>query len=525
VTTLQQMSEEQLARQPAQGGALTKKRALRWLVPSLADVLFIALFAWLLAGAGATGLLSDGDVGWHIRTGDYILEHRSVPRTDLFTFTKPGAPWFAWEWLSDVMLALLHGWMGLKGVVLIAAVVLAAWPVVVLRHALWRGANVWMAVTFGLLAVGSSSIHYLARPHVFTLLFTAVAAWLIDADRRRASSRILWLVPLSLLWTNLHGGFGLVVALAVLTSIGSALEAWAGQVPWKQSLRYAGLAAVCGTISIANPYGLQLHAHIFSYLQSDWIRRVVDEFKAPDFRSESLLQYELVLFVALIATGLLLSRKRFVPALWIVAFAHLSLSSVRHVPVFMIVATPIVAEVASTIWSGFAARAGSRSVFAILDRIGADARAGFGRLTVWPLLAVMGCAGAGDIVRWPRDFPAERFPVKMVRSHAEMLAGGRVLTIDQWGDYLIYAHYPRQRVFADGRSDFLGPELGNEYLRAMQGHYGWQTTLDRHAVDTALLPATGPLSTVLKLTPGWRVVADDSRTILFTRIAPLPHVP
>jgi hypothetical protein len=525
VATLQQISTEQLAENPARAGAPRQSGGGRWWAPSLADVLFIALFAWLLAGSGAEGLLSDGDVGWHIRAGDYILEHRSVPRTDLFTFTKPGAPWFAWEWLSDVLLALLHGWMGLKGVVLMAAVVLAAWPVVVLRHALWRGANVWMAVTFGLLAVGSSTIHYLARPHVFTLLFTAVAAWLIDADRRRASPRILWLVPLSLVWTNVHGGFGLVVVLAALTAIGSALEAWVGQVPWRQSARYTGLAVVCGATSIVNPYGLQLHAHIFSYLQSDWIRRVVDEFKAPDFRSESLLQYQVVLFTALIVTGLLLSRKRFVSALWIVAFAHLSLSSVRHVPVFMIIATPIVAEVASTVWAGFAARAGRGSVFAILDGIGADSRAGFVKLTVWPLLAVIACANAGDIVRWPRDFPAERFPVKLIHSNAEMLAGGRVLTVDQWADYLIYVHYPRQRVFADGRSDFLGPELGDEYLRAMEGHHGWQQTLDGHAVDTVLLPATGPLSTVLKLTAGWRVVADDGRTILFARIHPQPHIP
>src|ERR1039457_5212 len=82
---------------------LTATAAGRWLVPSLSDLFFITLFLWLFVagGDGWHGLLLDGDIGWHIRTGEYILDHGAVPKTDLFTFTKPGAPWFAWEWLSD----------------------------------------------------------------------------------------------------------------------------------------------------------------------------------------------------------------------------------------------------------------------------------------------------------------------------------------------------------------------------------------------------------------------------------------
>jgi hypothetical protein len=82
---------------------------------------------------------------------------------------------------------------------------------------------------------------------------------------------------------------------------------------------------------------------------------------------------------------------------------------------------------------------------------------------------------------------------------------------------LIYTYYPRQRIFADGRSDFLGPELGEEYLRATQGQFGWERTLDRFAVDSVLAPVEWPLAALLKATPGWEVVADNGRAILFTR--------
>ena len=64
-------------------------------MPSLADFFFAALLAWLFLGGGGKTLLGDGDTGWHIRTGDYILANHTVPHKDLFTFTKPEEAWFA----------------------------------------------------------------------------------------------------------------------------------------------------------------------------------------------------------------------------------------------------------------------------------------------------------------------------------------------------------------------------------------------------------------------------------------------
>ena len=62
---------------------------------------------WLfVAGAGWSVLLADGDTGWHIRAGEFILDTGAVPRTDLFSYSKAGAPWYAWEWLADVVFAL-----------------------------------------------------------------------------------------------------------------------------------------------------------------------------------------------------------------------------------------------------------------------------------------------------------------------------------------------------------------------------------------------------------------------------------
>lgn len=487
----------------------------RWLVPSLTDLFFVALVVWLFVagGDGWKGLLLDGDVGWHIRTGEFILDHHTVPKTDLFSFTRPDAPWFAWEWGSDVLLGIAHRMAGLKGVVFPAGIIIALWPVVLLRQALWRGANAWPALAVTLLGTGAASIHFLARPHVFTLLFTTVSVWMIEADLRRPSRRVWWLVPLSAVWANLHGGFLVLVMLLGLAAAGSVPEGW------RSARRYALLTTACAAVSLVNPYGWGLHTHIVEYLRSDWIRNAVQEFRAPDFRSENLLQYEFLLLVGVMAAGWLFRRRRFVNALWILAFAHLSLTSVRHVPVYIAVAGPILAEAATHLLSWFSARSVRGSAVRILESLGFEIVRGFRRTTVWGVLFLIGFVMLASPGQWPLDFPPVHFPVKTVHAYRDLLAHSRVLTDDQWADYLLYLSYPDQRVFADGRSDFYGPEVGDEYIRTTQGDYRWRSTLDRYQVDAVLAPVSWPLATILKTDPAWRVISDDGKAILFTRSA------
>src|ERR1700730_5102109 len=110
-------------------------------VPSLAELVFVQL---LLVKFGAAqswhALLFDGDVGWHIRTGASILQSGAVPVRDLFSFSRPDQPWFAWEWLADVTFALLHDWGGLTAVAGFTAVVLCFSAALLFYWLLRRGA-------------------------------------------------------------------------------------------------------------------------------------------------------------------------------------------------------------------------------------------------------------------------------------------------------------------------------------------------------------------------------------------------
>jgi hypothetical protein len=128
----------------------------------------------------------------------------------------------------------------------------------------------------------------------------------------------------------------------------------------------------------------------------------------------------------------------------------------------------------------------------------------------------------GSPIPWPHDFPELLFPTKLVHAHAAQILNSRVLTTDQWADYLIYTN-PQQKVFADGRSDFYGPEIGNAYLGLRGGQADWQQVMDRYGFNLALLPSDDAIVQLLKQSPNWKVAdIDDKRILLVRDSSPVP---
>src|SRR5215813_2912362 len=89
----------------------------RFWLPSVADIFFLCPFLFL-ALKGGSNLLNDADTGYHIRTGEYIIRNLTVPQYDIFSNIEPPLPWVAHEWLSEVIMALVHRFSGLTGVVI-----------------------------------------------------------------------------------------------------------------------------------------------------------------------------------------------------------------------------------------------------------------------------------------------------------------------------------------------------------------------------------------------------------------------
>jgi len=480
----------------------------RLLMPSPLDVFFgILLLAAFAHPQGLRSLLSDGDTGWHIRAGELVLSTGHAPVTDPFSFSRAQQPWFAWEWLADVAFAEAWRWRGLAAVAWLAGATLALAATALLAYILRRGCGLWIGLAATMAAASASSIHYLARPHVFSILFYTLALWLLSEDRERRRPFLWLLVPMTALWTNLHAGF-----VAWLATLGLLLLVCGLTRDWSGVRRYGVLLSLCSLASLLNPYGWHLHLHIARYLNSPWILDHVQEFQSPQIRSEGM-----IVFALLLLSGAAVAPRgdRF-EALLVLVWGFLALRSARHVPFFAIAAAPILASGAAAYWGNLASHASRRSPIGIFWELAQE----FGRrprASIWlPVSAALGL-----LLAPPASFPDTLFPVRAVERNLQTLSPPAVpphiLTSDQWADYLIFRLYPQQRVFFDGRSDFFGAVIGSDYRKLLGCEKPWRELLDRYQFDLALLPREWALNNALEREPGWRQVYADRVAVLYAR--------
>ena len=516
----------------------TRSQFVLKLMPSFADFAFLMPMAFLFGRmAGAKTLLGDCDTGWHIRTGQWIAANHGVPARDIFSFSKPGDPWYAWEWLSDVLFAWINSHGGLRALVVFAILLLCVTFSILYRQ-VRRNSNAITAIFLTMIAAAASSIHWLARPHLFTLLFVALFYNALE-NIRAGKTRIgripyLALFPLvTVLWTNLHGGFFVGILLIGAYGVAELLQFFlAADVDRRAQARakYRGYflsAAGCLAASLINPYTYRLHVHLAEYIRDPWNAQHIAEFLSPSFHHPTALFFEALLVLAAVTGFWNLSRGRLTEPILLGMWGHAALLAARNIPIFAILTAPAAAAMIqswldnSEKWqvAGWARRAAEKFRRIALQTAEMEA---VGR---WHLVSVLGVVLVAAVI-WaphpPKKFRAEFDPDYYPAGALATLrsdASARIFTNDEWGDYLIWSLYPTNRVFVDGRSDFYGDDFEAQYVDVLNVRTGWEKTLSRFGVDTILLPPDAPLAGALKESSRWRVVYDDGISLVFRNSA------
>ncbi len=508
--------------------AVAPAAVLRWF-PSLRDAAWLmpVIFLFLrLEGIGF--LLGDGDTGWHLRAGEWILQNSRVPATDLFSFTRPGEPWFAWEWLWDLLFGWLHLNFGMGAVLVASLALVCATSYLIYRESSRLSGNYFLAFGVTFLAAAGSSIHWLARPHLVTLLFTAISVILLNRAAEGRTRLLAWLPALTVLWVNLHGGFFVLWTLLLAHLASAGLNAFldrrsilSSAKPWALTL------AGCAVASFLNPYGWRLHRHIFGYLGASYHREQIQEFLSISFHHAAAYYFAAMLLLAGVTVLWALERRRLADAFILVGWGWLALYAARNIPIFLICAAPLAALALRDRLERLAASASrlapavrsffeAHREFALLE---APARTPWLPTLVLAGLALLAAApaSAGPLRNQydPKDYPEKALPVLR-----ELGPEIRLFTNDEWGDFLLYRLWPEHRVFIDGRSDFYGHKLGEDMGRVLQARHDWAEILARYQIGAVLLRAGDPLASVLKLSPGWRLLHDDGAALVFQSVSP-----
>jgi hypothetical protein len=312
--------------------------------PRLSFFLFFAL--WLvLMQTGRHAMFRDPGTYWHIVMGDIIISSRAVPHTDGFSFTREGQPWIADQWLAEIAMAVINRAAGWDGLLTITAAILAGVYTFIATRLLRAGVHWLITGAIMALAILASSHQFHVRPLIFTLAgITITYSLLLEIDAGRKSPHCCWLlVPLFVLWTNLHGGVLLGLAVVIWCSLGWLLEqAMLKKSPLgglKQALEIIALLVVLTLCTLINPYGLAL--------PQSWLETL--SMPLPDLIQEHARLYPLspiglaTLGLTAIYTVILLgtlshSNKRSFTWLVPLLCATLALQRIRNTPLFAITA-------------------------------------------------------------------------------------------------------------------------------------------------------------------------------------------
>ena len=503
----------------------------------------------------------DPDLWWHLRTGQWIVETGHVPHTDPFSFTRAGHPWVPHEWLSDVVFYELWKHGGAATLIVFSAIVTTAGFMLLYLRCLAYGAKSHWAAAATALGALAAAPSWGVRPQMFTFTLASLLLWLIESGEH-LPRRLLWIPPLFLLWLNLHAGFALAPVLLLAYGAGLMIETALGDTPWPQArpvaVRVLLLLLVCSALVPLNPSGAQLYRYPFDTLLSSGMRSLIGEWHSPDFHEwlygPLLLVWLLLLTFASRVRGYgaepALSGAegprptgRVILPLLVTGFA--ALDAVRHIPIFVLVAIPVLAaslsvtSKSSLIWPLRPAPSRLRSLFN-------------GAVVI--LMAVFALARWISLAQTQDAREAEQFPVKA----AAFLRSGdypqKVFVYYDWGGYAIWKLYPQYRVFVDGRADLYGSDLHRHDLHSHDLHShdlhsndlhthdlrrddllhqfqtavdlqtGWRDVLQNWALEAVLIPPTCALAQALQLDPEWHVIFSDSKAIVLLRKPQPPTV-
>ena len=512
------------------------KRWLQFVVPSVPDLLFAALLLGLSCGAGGRLLLRDSDIGWHIRNGEQILVSHAIPHVDSFSSTMSGHSWYAWEWLYDAFIAAVHHVFGLNGVVFCTAAIIAATFVLTLHFMLRRGGNLIVAFFLLILSLGASAVHFLARPHVLSWLFTVIWFELLDsaASNDESRNRLYWLPGLTVLWVNVHGGFVLGIALLAIYLVAGGIE-YLSHHERHQELasglkRLGSVTALTFAASFINPYGYHLHVHIYRYLSDRFLMSQISEFLSPDFHGAAQQCFAVLLILTIMV--LASARQRLAPSRVLVLLfaAYSGFYATRNLPtsslLIVLIIAPLLSNTVAQAGESSTVAAWLRSLLLRLDSFGSRMRkvdlAFRGHLWIVLICALgvwacmrQGRLGATRLINAYWD--EQRFPVEAVSYISDHHIREPIFSLDYWGGYLIYRLYPETKVVIDDRHDLYGAQLIKDYLKIVLVQPAWEKQLDQMGVEWILAPRWSSLANMLRLTPKWTAVHEDGTAVVFHR--------
>ena len=467
-------------------------------------ITFSALFAMAVRTA------ADTDMYWHLRTGQFILQTRSVPMSDPFSWTAVGTPWVDVHWLSQVVLYVTYALAGYAGLsLLVAALVVVAFVFV------WKqmeGGPLLRAFIVVLAAAVAAAV-WTPRSQMATFVLTPVVAYLVYLYKWKQIDR-LWLIPLVfVLWVNMHGGYisGFMLLGAVLAGeIANHVLGFGGPevLSWKRWRKLLIITLISGAALLINPYTVNALVLPFKTVNIGVLQDFIQEWASPNFHE--LYQQPLVwmLLLTLVIIGWSGRRLDASDAAVMVVFAYISFLAQRNIGLFALVCAPVLSRHAAALIGQY--HRGQRPMPRGVPWLN------------WIVLIVIGLAVLFKVIL-PITPTAQKqaedklLPVGAANWMVENHPAGQLFNSYNWGGYLLWRLWPEYPIYTDGRTDVYDNAFLQEYLKIVTGQLDAPAVFDERGIKVVIIEPESPLGLQLLKSGRWQAAYRDERAVVYVR--------
>ncbi len=459
-------------------------------------------------------LLYDQDTYWHLAAGQLILDNGYIPTTDPFSFTAEGQRWLLLSWAWDALLAQFYRWQGMFGIVYMSALVYAVTLTLCFTTARDKSGDVIAAMLATILVM--LGIELYARPQEITFLMVmAFAALLQPAVLKQYRREAAIAFPLLMvIWVNFHGAF--TAGFVIL-----GMHWLAAQIMQKRKDRnyFAYIIGACFIASLLNPYGIYAWRGV-AWAVSGFSKELIVEWSGLRFSLMMLLtKLFIVLFVVLVPP----TDRRFTLGERLVAYAwlFLGLSSIRHLPIFYLVASPMLAVALKSWLQSGEKRDPWPPLQELADKVMQVAPLMTTRVLALCFIALFcllapapgmkALLGADDY----RPQQALQEEAVWIRNN---MPNGRFLNHYNVGGALIHGSV---KTFVDARAEAaFPPAVLADYLTFHYGEEGWDKLLDKYRISGAVIPKTDPaMVDRFRNRSGWRLAFTGKDALVFLRVS------
>lgn len=452
----------------------------------------------------------DVDIWWHLKVGDWIIEHVAVPHTGILSRTAAARPWVAYSWGYEVMLSRAYAWFGLVGIgafgTLLTLMVTYALYWMLRRLSL----QFWPALTLSAVACGAFLFNGMPRPFFFSIaLYCVTLTLILEAERDRHVQLLYWLPPIFMVWANLHIQFvyalfvlGLYVGASVVERIARQagiktdfLEPSTLPLPQLIAILFASALATLIGPNFYHPY-----VAVWEYSRAKFSYQVILELQPLSFRGTSHFVELFLGGAAFYAIGWKKKINLF-KALLLTAASVIAFRTMRDAWFLCISAVACIAD--------FPACEGSRDESENWLEL-----SGIGAVVI--ILLVLFTRGTNFNERALDSAISGNYPVNAVNFLRRNPIPGPLYNNLNWGGFLMW-YMPDYPVAIDGRNDLYGDDLDKLFYASQSADTGYTTDPYLNESGVVVLDSTLPLAKILTVDPRFELVYRDQIATVFAR--------